>query len=535
MRFQTLRFRDIRRRAIGWSVLAMLSGGGAAAEVWEVGDRLLKLSTGAGTLHRFGSALAVGDFDGDGRDDLAVGAWGAETVEIYRGGAAGIPASPWMSITPQLGFAAFGMALATGDFDGDGRDELAVGAPGADEVVSGVTHTDAGRVVVYDFENGAWDSGVVWTQDGALPDSPENGDLFGAALAAGDFDHDGFDDLAIGVPYESVSTAADAGAVHVIKGSGAGLTVDASQLVNRTVASLGLVAGVEAEFGRSLAAGDFDSDGVEDLAIGSPGQSIGGLADTGEVIMVLGIEGVGVATAFFVQQLTSAGVAGETAHGQRFGEALAAGDFNQSLACALVSTCADDLAIGAPKTDVLWSGQTWNQAGRVHVLLGDGALGGLNSATTESIDQGTLQPYFQTAPEAYDQFGRTLVAGGHDDRWGDELLIGSPLEAFEGAETYATAGLAQLLPGGSPPLATDFPQPLYAHPGYESAPYASGDELASALALGDFDGDGDGDVALGIPGRTVSGHENAGAVQILYGALFADGFERGNTTAWVTP
>jgi len=62
-----------------------------------------------------------------------------------------------------------------------------------------------------------------------VPDTYEQGDLFGAALASGDFNGNGYDDLAIGVPYEDVDSATDAGTVTVLYGSSSGLRAGGSQ------------------------------------------------------------------------------------------------------------------------------------------------------------------------------------------------------------------------------------------------------------------------------------------------------------------
>ncbi|HYL59241.1 MAG TPA: hypothetical protein VEU51_10245, partial [Candidatus Acidoferrales bacterium] len=115
--------------------------------------------------------------------------------------------------------------VAKGDFNGDGIGDLAIGIP--DEDLSG--QTDAGAVVVI---YGSAASGLIpagaagvpasqfWTQDSpGILDIAEAGDHFGAALAAGDFNHDGFSDLAIGVPGEDTSAGTDAGAVNIIYGS----------------------------------------------------------------------------------------------------------------------------------------------------------------------------------------------------------------------------------------------------------------------------------------------------------------------------
>jgi FG-GAP repeat len=86
---------------------------------------------------------------------------------------------------------AFGAALAKGDFNGDMRFDVAVGVP--DEAVGGTTLAGAVNVL-YGSPGGLTGAGgQLVTQH-----NPEPGDFFGASLAAGDFDGDGFFDLAVG-------------------------------------------------------------------------------------------------------------------------------------------------------------------------------------------------------------------------------------------------------------------------------------------------------------------------------------------------
>ena len=63
-----------------------------------------------------------------------------------------------------------------------------------------------------------------WSQDtSSVKDVAETNDSFGWSLAAGDFNNDGKDDLAVGVPFESVGSVLDAGAVNILYGSSSGL------------------------------------------------------------------------------------------------------------------------------------------------------------------------------------------------------------------------------------------------------------------------------------------------------------------------
>jgi hypothetical protein len=88
----------------------------------------------------------------------------------------------------------FGSALAAGDFNGNGKADLAVGMPG--ENFGGAT--DAGIVVVlYGSTNGLLPASWERLGQQRVGGLDESGDQFGLALAAGDFDNDGKDDLAV--------------------------------------------------------------------------------------------------------------------------------------------------------------------------------------------------------------------------------------------------------------------------------------------------------------------------------------------------
>jgi hypothetical protein len=234
----------------------------------------------------------------------------------------------------------FGWALAAGDFDADGYDDLGIGVPGENDR-SGAIEIVMGSPWGLIFAHSAF-----WLP-GALGELPEAGDYLGLSLASGDFDGDGFADLAIGAPHESHGDFWQTGAVDVAYGAPDPYWFDLSRTDRLTQSTLyGNPAheGQEDYFGYAFAVGDFDDDGRDDLAIGHPRDDWPGW-DLGAVTVLMGaVPSIGSSTRRHLIGIGWEGVPGNAAEwAQSAGNALAAGDFDAS--------GRPDLVIGVPGHD----------------------------------------------------------------------------------------------------------------------------------------------------------------------------------------
>ncbi len=410
---------------------------------------------------------------------------------------------------------------ASGDFNGDGFSDLAVGVP--EEDVAAIT--DAGAVsVIYgsaDGLQGASPPGVkdddLWHQDSSGVDgAAETGDRFGACLAAGNFNGDvnganQVDDLAIGVPGEDVGTISNAGSVAVIYGSVAGGTGGLApgdlgdQIFEQDSSGiLGQSEGGDA-FGAALTVGDFNGDGKDDLAIGVPGEDLGSQADAGAVNVIRGTQLKGLhSTADQYWHQDSGAVLSTATAGDRFGSALTAGLFN--------GDAAFDLAVGVPGED----GPA--NSGAVTLLYGT------VSTTTLGLSTTGTQHWTQNATgvsddaEAQDSFGRSLAAGDFGGTAHDDLAVGVPGEDLA-APVRLNAGAATVIPGSATGLAGG-DHPLLTQDSILSGPVETSeaqDMFGSALVAANFGETAHLDLAIGVRGEDVGAIANAGGVDVVYG------------------
>ena len=403
------------------------------------------------------SVASAGDVDGDGDEEILIGAPGFTHGHAGEGRAfvfSGTPDGPaavssWTGEADEIG-AAFGTAVAgVGDINGDGYEDIAVGAPlfGAG---------DAGRVWV--FPGSA--SGI-----GAISPTMLNGAAgshFGAALStAGDVNADGFADLIVGAPALS-----GVGAAYVYEGSADGV-VDLADW-----ASLGFNAGET--YGAAVGGGgDVDGDGFGDVVIGAPLYDAASSVDAGRAVVFEGsVTGLGLTAAW-----TETGPTGS-----ELGAAVAIdGDGNGDGYA--------DLAVGLPGPDA-------NDFGTVQVFAGSGS--GLGASPADSLQ---LQ-------DAGDRFGAALswIGDLSADGYAD-LAVGAPL----GGRSFDAdngAGAVQLFLGSSSWMGSA----VWGHFGEQV-----GAEVGASVAGADTNGDGYSDVIVGSPGYD-GGAADEGLAQVFLGA-----------------
>ncbi len=444
-----------------------------------------------------GNGVADCDFNGDGIGDLAVGApfedlsstANAGMVTEFRGTVGGpVVDRNWHQNSEGVQGAPdvddwFGYAVECGNFDGDAYQDAAIG-------------------VAYDGANLYGSVAILFGGVGGLtnrdqriyPDLPNfpafnQEAFFGASMAAGDFDGDGFDDLAIGQLLADVGGVVDAGSVTVMYGGVGGLAIPGSENIYQAKSGVLGAAETNEVFGYYIAAGDTNGDGFDDLAVGSAAED-----GAGQVNVLFGSAG---GITFVGDQLwsqDSTGVFGSAESGDTFGGLIAIGDFT--------GDGYGDLAISAQGED---DGFSENE-GMVHTLPGSAA----GPTSTESVVM-TLDSLnvFSSDPSF---FGAAMDAADVDGDGFADLAIGAPgfgVDDVPFGAVLVRYGTMSGFESGAQLFTQETP-----------GVFGTGqfhDAFGRVIRFVDLNGDTFLDLTIGVPNDHVGSVPGAGAVNVLFG------------------
>ncbi|AZM51675.1 esterase [Streptomyces sp. WAC 01529] len=351
------------------------------------------------------------------------------------------------------------------DFNGDGYEDVLVGAPGA--TVSG--HKGAGLVTVqYGSTRGIGTSNAArFSQStSGVAGAAEAGDGFGKAVATGDLDGDGYDDAVVGIPGEDIDDQADAGGVAILWGSKSGLTGSASDWLQTQEPTKG------EQFGVGLAAAHLTGD--------TPGDVLAVLdRDDLELFAYDASPQPGQAP-LRRQDTQRLSAAAEERH--ILPKSLTTGDYDDNGYADLVVS---GVTVGPEEPGHGWS---MHFAGGAEGLTYKGDLRGGPAAASGDINN-----------------------DGYDD-----LVTGEPASPDDGGETM-TGGLVGVRYGTADGLGEEAKWWTQGSAGVPGNP-ERGDGWGADLSVADTNGDGYADVAIGAPGEDIGTVADAGAVWVLRGS-----------------
>lgn len=395
------------------------------------------------------------------------------------------------------------------DFNGDGVDDLVVGSP-----LENITNiifwpvNFAGQInVLYGTLSGIQSGGnqAFDMRDAGVSGNPNTNDHFGEALAAGDFNGDGYSDLAVGVPCVLDIDNIVGGRVSVFYGDGGGLDRNNDQVFSQDTAGVEDASEAGDQFGLRLASGDFNADGRTDLAISAPFESLVGVSGThhGVVHVLYGTPSGLSAAADQLWSQDSAGIGDVAESGDQFGSALATGDFNGDFV--------SDLAIGTPFEDNGFA----PDEGTVHVIFGQSGVG--LSATGQRQVQRRTKIIGGIADDTRYEYGSALAAGDTNGDGFDDLAVGLPGDDISNA---VDSGSVMLFLGSATGNFTRYSTVIHEDLGGVQGVAEAGDRFGEALTIAKLGVDPFEDLAIGVPHDKVGSVANAGSVHVFYSKSF---------------